>query len=185
MLQPGEPGADGGGKPPRVLKSPAGGLGKEEPCENPSCKEARRIERTTASNLKQEVATLKMQLAMMQAQLALAAEEAEAAMLRSDIAASETETLRSALADASHTHGVAVANRSSELAALRIAVAEQQSEIDELKARQAATEVELSHAHVGVRTLASTVGDLDTEVLRLVRAAPGFGRGARSLGRAD
>jgi len=143
-------------------RSPVGIFAKpDETCENPNCKEMRRVERTMVNNLKQEVATLKMQISQLTQQVQRKSDATDAVARQSPEADSEASALRVALTEEAHAHGVAIAESSTKIAALKMQLAVREREVDNLKEKRARERNRINERAVDVSALLGTIRDLE------------------------
>lgn len=144
----------------------------EDYCGNGKCRERDRVQRTMLNNLKQEVSSLKLQIAVLMSQLAERDKDLVTRTAERDAASSEVGTLRAAIKQDAHSHGVAIAEKSVKLAILE----EQLEEVKLARERQDVTlgakEAELHRNAVEHGLLVANAVEVEAELTHALAAAP-------------
>jgi chromosome segregation ATPase len=143
-------------------------------CENPKCKEMRRVERTMVSNLKQEVATLKMQISQLMQQRQRKTDEADESADKSGSLDAEVNALRVALTEEAHAHGVAIAESSTKLAALKLKLSVREREIVLEREKLERERERVRTTVTTTKTLHTTIAELEEELASRDEAIAGL-----------
>ncbi|KAJ1630455.1 hypothetical protein T492DRAFT_840012 [Pavlovales sp. CCMP2436] len=150
---------------PRSPKAPpAAFVRPDEVCDNPSCKETRRVERTIVTNLKHEVASLKMQLSQLTQNLGRKAVEAEAETSKAAEFEADLHALRTALEAAAHAHGTSIAETSSQIAALQLKLTRSEQEVTDMREKRKKERGRAAESGAALKTAVLTITELDLDL---------------------